>query len=44
MLVGALTATGMLPLDRDGFEKVISRIMPATKVEINLTAFDQGMG
>jgi indolepyruvate ferredoxin oxidoreductase, beta subunit len=44
MLVGALAATGMLPLDREGFEKVISRIMPATKVEINLTAFDQGMG
>jgi indolepyruvate ferredoxin oxidoreductase beta subunit len=44
MLVGALSATGMLPLDRKGFEKVISRIMPATKVEINLTAFDQGVG
>jgi indolepyruvate ferredoxin oxidoreductase beta subunit len=44
MLVGALAATEMLPLDRDGFEKVISRIMPATKVEINLTAFDQGTG
>jgi indolepyruvate ferredoxin oxidoreductase beta subunit len=44
MLVGALAATGMLPLDREGFEKVILRIMPATKVEINLTAFDQGMG
>ena len=44
MLVGALAATAMLPLDRDGFEKVISRIMPATKVEINLTAFDQGTG
>jgi indolepyruvate ferredoxin oxidoreductase beta subunit len=44
MLVGALAATGMLPLDRAGFEEVISRIMPATKVEINLTAFDQGMG
>jgi indolepyruvate ferredoxin oxidoreductase beta subunit len=44
MLVGALAATGTLPLDRDGFEKVISRTMPATKVEINLTAFDQGRG
>jgi indolepyruvate ferredoxin oxidoreductase beta subunit len=44
MLVGALAATGTLPLDRDGFEKVISRTMPATKVEINLTAFDQGKG
>jgi indolepyruvate ferredoxin oxidoreductase beta subunit len=44
MLVGALAATGALPLDRDGFEKVISRTMPATKVEINMTAFDQGRG
>ena len=44
MLVGALAATGTLPLDRDGFEKVISRTMPATKVEINLMAFDQGRG
>jgi indolepyruvate ferredoxin oxidoreductase beta subunit len=44
MLVGALAATETLPLDREGFEKVISRIMPATKVEINLTAFDQGRG
>lgn len=44
MLVGALAATGTLPLNREGFEKVITRTMPATKVEINLTAFDQGKG
>ena len=42
MLVGALTATQMLPLDRESFETVISRTMPAEKVEINLTAFEQG--
>jgi indolepyruvate ferredoxin oxidoreductase beta subunit len=44
MLVGALSATGVLPLDRGSFEKVISRTMPATKVEVNLVAFDQGKG
>ena len=42
MLVGALAATQMLPLDRESFEAVISRTMSAEKIEINLTAFEQG--
>jgi len=42
MLVGALSATQMLPLDLESFETVLSRTMPAEKVEINLTAFEQG--
>jgi indolepyruvate ferredoxin oxidoreductase beta subunit len=42
MLVGALAATQMLPLDLESFEKVISRTMPAEKIDINLTAFEQG--
>jgi len=42
MIVGALAATRVLPLDRESFEKVITRTMPAGKVEINLTAFEQG--
>ncbi len=42
MLVGALTATRVLPLDREGFETVISRTMPAARVEVNLNAFEQG--
>lgn len=42
MLVGALTATGLLPLDREGFQTVISRTMAGSKAEMNLTAFDQG--
>lgn len=42
MLVGALAATGLLPLDRASFEKVIARMMPPDKVEQNLTAFDRG--
>jgi len=42
MLVGALAATQMLPLDLKSFETVISRTMSAEKIEINLTAFEQG--
>lgn len=42
MAVGALAATGVLPLDRDHFETVLSQKMPPDKVTVNLTAFDQG--
>ncbi|MEJ2723108.1 MAG: indolepyruvate oxidoreductase subunit beta [Deltaproteobacteria bacterium] len=42
MLVGALAATKMLPLDRASFERVITRTMAGSKVAMNLTAFDQG--
>ena len=42
MLVGALAATGVLPLDRDIFETTIRRMIPADKVPQNLTAFDRG--
>jgi indolepyruvate ferredoxin oxidoreductase beta subunit len=42
MLVGALAATKMLPLDRTSFERVITRTMAGSKVGMNLTAFDQG--
>jgi len=42
MIVGALATTRVLPLDRESFEKVITRTMPAGKVEINLVAFEQG--
>jgi indolepyruvate ferredoxin oxidoreductase beta subunit len=43
MLIGALAGVGDLPLDRDGFREVISRTMPAEKVDINLTAFEKGV-
>lgn len=43
MLIGALAGVGDIPLDRDGFQKVITRTMPAGKVDINLTAFERGM-
>ena len=42
ILLGALTETGLLPLDRDTFESVLSRTMSADKVETNLSAFDKG--
>lgn len=43
ILLGALAGTGHLPLDRDGFRKVISRTMSREKSDTNLRAFDQGM-
>ncbi len=43
MLVGALTAAGDLRLSRDDFREVMARNMPASKVELNVTAFDKGM-
>jgi indolepyruvate ferredoxin oxidoreductase beta subunit len=42
MAVGALSATGALPLSRDRFETAIRQKMPESKVAVNLTAFDQG--
>jgi indolepyruvate ferredoxin oxidoreductase, beta subunit len=42
MAVGALAATGELPLDRDQFETVIREKIPANKLAVNLAAFDQG--
>jgi indolepyruvate ferredoxin oxidoreductase, beta subunit len=42
MLVGALAATGLLPLDRDNFQNVIARMVPGDKVPQNMAAFDKG--
>lgn len=42
LLVGALAATGVLPLERAHFETTIARMVPGDKVAANLTAFDQG--
>ena len=41
--VGALSATGVLPLDREIFRKVLLKKMAAEKVEQNITAFDIGV-
>jgi indolepyruvate ferredoxin oxidoreductase beta subunit len=40
--VGALAATGVLPLDRGNFETVLASKMPHDKVALNLVAFDRG--
>ena len=42
MMVGALAATGALPIDRDSFEKVMIRTMGKEKTPANLKAFDMG--
>ena len=42
ILIGALSATGLLPIDRRSFEKEIARKMTADKCRINLLAFDAG--
>jgi indolepyruvate ferredoxin oxidoreductase beta subunit len=42
VLVGALAATGLLPLERNHFESVLSRRMDPDKVALNLSAFDRG--
>jgi indolepyruvate ferredoxin oxidoreductase, beta subunit len=41
--VGALAGTGILPLDRENFESVLSVNMSPDKVAVNLAAFDAGM-
>jgi indolepyruvate ferredoxin oxidoreductase beta subunit len=41
--VGALTETGVLPLDRENFEWVLSQKMSPSKVAVNLAAFDEGV-
>lgn len=40
--VGALAATGVLPLTRGDLEAVLAPRMSADKVDLNLTAFDLG--
>lgn len=42
LLVGALSGTDVLPLDRDSFKSVLSRTMAPEKAEANLAAFDKG--
>jgi indolepyruvate ferredoxin oxidoreductase beta subunit len=42
MLIGALAGTGELPMDKDVFKEVISNMLPADRIEKNLTAFDIG--
>ena len=40
--VGALAATGVLPLYRESFEAVLSQKMAGNKIEVNIKAYDLG--
>jgi indolepyruvate ferredoxin oxidoreductase beta subunit len=42
MMIGALAAVSELPITREVFEDALSQMMPASKIAINLEAFDLG--
>ncbi len=42
IMLGALAATKVLPLDKDDFKEVISRSMSKDKININLKAYELG--
>ena len=42
ILIGALAATGYLPIERERFESIAAKTMSPEKVALNLTAFDIG--
>jgi indolepyruvate ferredoxin oxidoreductase beta subunit len=42
IMMGALAATGVLPLDRQSFGTVIAETLSPEKVDVNLTAYDRG--
>lgn len=44
MMVGAAAGIGALPLDRKDFEAAITKTLSADKLELNLQAYDLGVG
>jgi indolepyruvate ferredoxin oxidoreductase beta subunit len=42
VMLGALSALGLLPVDQEGFRSVAERLMAAHRMEDNLLAFDRG--
>ena len=42
VMLGALSALDLLPLERESFEEVVQDLMPAHRLEMNLSAFDRG--
>ena len=44
MMIGAAAGIGALPLDREDFEAVIAETFSSDKLELNLKAFEMGMG
>ena len=43
MLIGAAAGIGVLPLERNDFEAVITEAMPPDKLELNLSSYDLGV-
>jgi indolepyruvate ferredoxin oxidoreductase beta subunit len=44
IMIGAVTAIGALPVNREDFRDVIARTLPADKLSVNLRAFNIGAG
>jgi indolepyruvate ferredoxin oxidoreductase beta subunit len=44
VMLGALSAMSVLPIDRRGFQTTISELFPSQRVRDNLKAFDRGAG
>jgi indolepyruvate ferredoxin oxidoreductase beta subunit len=44
MMIGAAAGIGVLPLDRSDFEAAITETLSADKLELNLQAYDLGVG
>jgi len=44
MMIGAAAGIGALPIDREGFAAVIAATLAADKQEVNLRAYDLGVG
>jgi indolepyruvate ferredoxin oxidoreductase beta subunit len=44
MMIGAAAGIGALPLDRDDFAAAVGKTLPSDKLELNLKAYDLGVG
>jgi len=42
VMLGALSATDLLPVHREGFQSVIQEMLPSHKLQLNMEAFDRG--
>ncbi|OGP65316.1 MAG: indolepyruvate ferredoxin oxidoreductase [Deltaproteobacteria bacterium RBG_13_47_9] len=42
VMIGAVTATGEVPVNREDFQDVIAKTLPPDKLAVNLDAFDMG--
>lgn len=44
MMIGAAAGIGALPIDRESFAAVIAAVLSADKLDVNLQAYDLGVG